>query len=67
MLFLIWVVVLVLTLVLCYRVVYGKFSRHGVKYLTPVPILGDMTKVTLRLEHVSESIDNTYKTFPNER
>ncbi|XP_073945699.1 cytochrome P450 9e2-like [Choristoneura fumiferana] len=67
MLFLIWVVVLVLILMLCYRAVYTKFSRYGVKNLTPVPILGDMTKVTLQLEHFFDNLDKTYRSFPGER
>uniref|UniRef100_A0A0K8TUK8 unspecific monooxygenase n=1 Tax=Epiphyas postvittana TaxID=65032 RepID=A0A0K8TUK8_EPIPO len=67
MLFLIWVLALLLAFVLYCRKVYSRFSRHGVRNLTPIPILGDMVKMTFRMEHFFENIDRIYRSFPGEK
>ncbi|CAG9584957.1 unnamed protein product [Danaus chrysippus] len=63
----IWVVVLFVAAVLYYRQVYSRFTRFGVKQQTPFPFLGNMLRVTLRLEHLSDTMNSMYKQFPEER
>ncbi|XP_026729529.1 uncharacterized protein LOC113495130 [Trichoplusia ni] len=65
--FLIWVAVLIAVLVLYLRQVYSRFSRYGVKFLKPVPLLGNMGRVLFRREHFAYDILNLYRTFPEER
>ncbi|CAD0199599.1 unnamed protein product [Chrysodeixis includens] len=61
--FLVWVVVLIAVLVLYLRQVYSRFSRHGVKFLRPVPLLGNMGRILFRREHFAYDVLNLYKTF----
>nr|BBE49551.1 cytochrome P450 monooxygenase [Adoxophyes honmai] len=67
MFFVIWGLALLLAFVLYCHKVYTRFSRHGVRSLTPVPILGDMARITFRMEHFFENIDRIYNSFPGER
>nr|AAP80766.1 cytochrome P450 [Spodoptera litura] len=64
---LIWSAVLVAVITLYFRRLYSSFSRHGIKHIKPVPILGNMAKVVLRAEHVSDGLTKVYNDFPEER
>ncbi|CAG9785905.1 unnamed protein product [Diatraea saccharalis] len=67
MLFWIWCVVLVAALVLYLRQKYSRFSACGVKYLSPVPLLGNLTRMLFRIDHFSDQILRLYNAYPNER
>ncbi|CAH0397697.1 unnamed protein product [Chilo suppressalis] len=67
MLFLIWCLVLLASLALFFKGKYSRFSSYGVKYLRPVPLLGNMSSILFRIEHFSEQIYRLYNEFPNER
>ncbi|XP_041978535.1 cytochrome P450 9e2-like [Aricia agestis] len=67
MLYVVWAVALVASLVLYCRQVYSRFSRHGVRHRRPVPLLGNMTRLMLRLDHFTEDVDKSYAAFPGER
>nr|XP_032525517.1 cytochrome P450 9e2-like isoform X1 [Danaus plexippus plexippus] len=63
----IWIVVLFVAAVLYYRQVYSRFTKYGVKQQTPFPLFGNMWRVTLRLEHFTDTMNSMYKEFPEER
>ncbi|KAJ8729799.1 hypothetical protein PYW07_016837 [Mythimna separata] len=67
MIVLVWVSVLLAVLYIYYRQIYSKFSRYGVKHFTPVPVVGNMTRMLLRLDHAVEDIVKLYSSFPEER
>lgn len=64
---LIWVAVLFAALVLYLRQTYSKFDKYGIKYRKPVPFLGNMTRVLLRMDHFGADLMKTYREFPGER
>ncbi|CAH2980034.1 unnamed protein product [Chilo suppressalis] len=67
MLFLIWCLTVVTALVLYLKQKYSRFSKYGVKQLTPVPLLGNLTRVVFRFEHFTDNIFRNYMEFPDER
>ncbi|XP_053608012.1 uncharacterized protein LOC128673884 [Plodia interpunctella] len=67
MLLIIWTVIVVLALTLYYRQKFSRFSKCGVKNLSPVPFLGNLARVTLRIDHFVDDLNRTYNAFPNER
>ncbi|XP_013199514.1 cytochrome P450 9e2 [Amyelois transitella] len=67
MLLIIWGLVLVAALALYLHQVYSKFSILGVKHFKPVPLLGNMARVTLRMNHFSDDVERLYNAFPSER
>ena len=66
-LLIIWVAVVLTALTIYLRHVYSKFSRYEVKHMKPVPFLGNMTRVLLRMEHFTDSFMRNYNSFPEER
>ncbi|KAJ8729802.1 hypothetical protein PYW07_016840 [Mythimna separata] len=64
---LIWVAVLIAVLVLYLRQIYSRFSRYGVKHFKPVPLLGNMTRILLRINHFADDIFSLYRSFPEEK
>ncbi|KAJ8728450.1 hypothetical protein PYW08_016835 [Mythimna loreyi] len=64
---LIWVVVLIAVIVLYLRQVYSTFRRNGIKHFKPIPLVGNMGKVLLRLDHMAYDLCNLYNSFPEER
>ncbi|KAJ0177501.1 hypothetical protein K1T71_007510 [Dendrolimus kikuchii] len=67
MLLLIWTTVIIAALILYFRRVYTHFSRRGVKTLTPLPLIGNLAKVTLRIDHFTTDLEKLYDSFPNDR
>ncbi|KAM3966423.1 cytochrome P450 9e2-like [Aphomia sociella] len=67
MIFLIWSAVLITALVLYFRQTYSRFSKYGVKHFKPIPILGNMGRISLRIDHFGHDIHRHYKAFPGER
>ncbi|KAG6461830.1 hypothetical protein O3G_MSEX012870 [Manduca sexta] len=63
----IWTVALVAAAVLYLKRTYTLFSRHGVKQFSPLPVIGDMAKVTLKMEHFADQIARMYNAYPEER
>ncbi|CAB3252947.1 unnamed protein product [Arctia plantaginis] len=49
------------------RQIYSAFSKYGVKHITPLPLVGNMGKQCLGLEHFADHITGLYKKFPEER
>ncbi|CAB3238032.1 unnamed protein product [Arctia plantaginis] len=64
---LIWTVVLIAVFALYLRQMYSRFKKYGVKYITPLPLFGNMLRVILRLDHFAYDILNLYNKFPEER
>lgn len=64
---LVWVAVLIAAVILHIRQIYSRFKKYGVKYITPVPFLGNMTSVLLRQRHVADDVLDLYNRFPEER
>ncbi|XP_063381050.1 cytochrome P450 9e2-like [Cydia fagiglandana] len=67
MLLYIWTAVLVIGVYLYFKRVYSRFSKHGIKHLKPVPLLGNMSPIIFRKKHFSYVIDDLYNKFPEER
>ncbi|XP_068631672.1 cytochrome P450 9e2-like [Battus philenor] len=67
MLLLLWSVVFLVALALYLRQVYSRFSAYGVKTFEPVPLFGNMLRITTRLEHFAEQVEKLYNAFPEER
>nr|QPF77609.1 cytochrome P450 monooxygenase CYP9A124 [Ostrinia furnacalis] len=67
MLLYVWAATIVAAVWLYCRQVYSRFTRHGVKQLPPVPLLGNMTEVVFRFRHMAEGLEDLYKAFPEER
>jgi hypothetical protein len=67
MLALIWCAVVVTALALFLRQKYSKFQQYDVKHFKPVPLMGNMTKVFLRRDHMVNQIKRLYDTFYDER
>ncbi|KOB74837.1 Cytochrome P450 [Operophtera brumata] len=67
MLLLVWGVVITAAAYLYFSQLYSRFSRHGVKNLPTLPLMGNMTRLMLRKEHMAEDIYRLYMAFPNER
>ncbi|KAJ8728460.1 hypothetical protein PYW08_016845 [Mythimna loreyi] len=67
MIIFVWVVVLLTALYFYNRQIYSKFSRYGVKHFKPLPFLGNMGNMLLRVDHSVEDLVRLYKDFPNER
>nr|QEL53083.1 cytochrome P450 CYP9A101 [Mythimna separata] len=66
-LILVWVAVLIAVLVLYFQQIYSRFSRYGVKHITPVPLFGNMARLIFRLEHFTDNMGNLYRSFPEEK
>ncbi|KAL4707544.1 hypothetical protein ACJJTC_000296 [Scirpophaga incertulas] len=66
-LMLLWATFFVTSLVLYYRQQCSTFKRRGLKYVTPVPVLGNMATVALGLEHFTDYLKRIYNKYPNER
>ncbi|KPJ12394.1 Cytochrome P450 9e2 [Papilio machaon] len=67
MILLVMLSTLAVGLTLYLRHVYSRFRRYGVKSLTPIPILGNMARITFRKEHVSNNTDRIYDVGPGDR
>lgn len=67
MLVIIWTAVIITALILYFRQIYTSFSRHGVKCFTPIPVLGNMGRVTMKLDHFTADLERLYNGFPDER
>ncbi|XP_012266481.2 cytochrome P450 9e2-like [Athalia rosae] len=44
---------------------YSYFKRHGIPYVTPLPIFGNMAKVVFKKESMMHAIQRTYKLNPD--
>ncbi|XP_041978536.1 uncharacterized protein LOC121732648 [Aricia agestis] len=64
---LIWAGALVAAAALYFRQVYSRFSRYDVKSPPVLPLMGNMTRIILRMSHFTEDIDKAYFGFPGER
>nr|BBE49547.1 cytochrome P450 monooxygenase [Adoxophyes honmai] len=67
MLFYIWISVLLIAITLYCKQVYSRFSKSGVSHFTPFPIVGNTGSFLIRAKHFVDAIDETYKTFLNDR
>ncbi|XP_059058018.1 uncharacterized protein LOC131851527 [Achroia grisella] len=67
LLYLVWFVVVVAALALYYRQVYTRFSKYGVKHFSPIPVVGNMGRIILRVEHFTDDVQRNYDQFPEER
>ncbi|CAB3239050.1 unnamed protein product [Arctia plantaginis] len=65
--FIIWIAVLIAVFVIYLRQKYSRFNKYGIKYITPLPVLGNTARVLLRLEHFAYDSLNLYNKFPEER
>uniref|UniRef100_A0AAU7NIQ9 unspecific monooxygenase n=1 Tax=Maruca vitrata TaxID=497515 RepID=A0AAU7NIQ9_MARVT len=46
---------------------YNYFSKHEIKSITPLPILGNMGKIVFKINHFVDDISQLYNKFPEER
>ncbi|KAM3966422.1 cytochrome P450 9e2-like [Aphomia sociella] len=67
MLYLIWFVAIIAALTLYFRQKYSRFSKYGVKHTKPLPLIGNMARIILRMDHIVDDILNQYNTAPEER
>ncbi|CAG5032346.1 unnamed protein product [Parnassius apollo] len=67
MLLVIWSTAILVALALYFHQLYTRFSRYGVKQFKPIPILGNMTHIILRMIHVTDDTQRLYNAFPEER
>ncbi|KAJ2939820.1 hypothetical protein O0L34_g18014 [Tuta absoluta] len=67
MLVLIWVVAFLWALFLYYRAAFSHFKKRGVLSEKAVPLFGSMMKATLRMEHLVDNFNRTYRNFPDQR
>lgn len=58
---------LLLVFVIYYRQLSSKFKNGALNYITPVPLLGNMDRLALGLEHYTDYLLRTYYAFPNDR
>nr|ULR85501.1 cytochrome P450 [Spodoptera frugiperda] len=65
--FIIWLVVLIVALVLHIRQMQSALNKHGIKYLKPAPILGNMANTIFQREHFAYDVLKLYRTFPKDR
>lgn len=63
----IWGLVCAVAAYLYFTKLYSKFSRHGIKNMPVIPLMGNMGKQMLGREHVTESVYKNYMAFPGER
>ncbi|GBP26416.1 hypothetical protein EVAR_75548_1 [Eumeta japonica] len=63
----IWLGVLFAVLWLYFRKTYSYFKHRGVNYLPPVPVLGNMARTILKMEHMVEGLNRLYFAFPDDR
>ncbi|CAB3252945.1 unnamed protein product [Arctia plantaginis] len=49
------------------RQIFSTFSKYGVKFVTPMPVVGNMARLYLRREHFADHITRLYNEFPEER
>ncbi|XP_013171919.1 PREDICTED: cytochrome P450 9e2-like [Papilio xuthus] len=49
------------------RHVYTRFSKYGVKSLTPLPILGNMARIVIRMDHFAQNMERMYKLDSRDR
>ncbi|GBP26422.1 Cytochrome P450 9e2 [Eumeta japonica] len=63
----IWLGVLLAVLWLYFRKTYSYFKHRGVNYLPPVPVLGNMARTILKMEHMVEGLNRLYFSFPDDR
>lgn len=64
---LVWSAVLISVLVIYFRQIYSRFSKYGVRYETPLPLLGNAARILLRLDHVANDLVKLYNKFPDAR
>ncbi|CAK1596655.1 unnamed protein product [Parnassius mnemosyne] len=67
MLLVIWSAVILAAAALYFRQLYSRFSRYGVKQFKPIPIVGNMARVMLRMNHFTDDTQRLYNAFPEER
>nr|QZP43538.1 cytochrome P450 monooxygenase CYP9A199 [Ephestia elutella] len=67
MLLIIWTVVFIGAIALYYRQKFSTFSKYGVKNLRPIPVLGNVARITFRLDNFTDDLNRIYGAFPNER
>ncbi|XP_019866454.2 cytochrome P450 9e2 [Aethina tumida] len=60
-------VILIIFLILNYIKLLNYWKNKNVKFITPVPILGNFTKNVLQLESLSDLSMKVYNSFPGER
>nr|ADP55210.1 cytochrome P450 [Spodoptera exigua]ASO98013.1 cytochrome p450 CYP9A11 [Spodoptera exigua]QIC54203.1 cytochrome P450 9A11 [Spodoptera exigua]QIC54204.1 cytochrome P450 9A11 [Spodoptera exigua] len=65
--FFIWLVVLIAALALHLRQMHSAFSKHGIKYLNPAPLLGNMINTIFLREHFAYDVLRLYGSFPKDR
>nr|ULR85594.1 cytochrome P450 [Spodoptera frugiperda] len=65
--FIIWLVVLIVALVLHIRQMQSALNKHGIKYLKPAPILGNMANTIFQREHFAYDVLKLYRSFPKDR
>ncbi|KAM3966418.1 cytochrome P450 9e2-like [Aphomia sociella] len=67
MYFLIWSATIIVAFTLYCRRVYTKFKRCGVKNYKPIPLLGNMARIMLRIDHLVDDLNRYYNDFPEDR
>ncbi|NP_001103404.1 cytochrome P450, family 9, subfamily a, polypeptide 19 [Bombyx mori] len=67
MIIIIWTLVIGLALLLYLKQTYSYFSKHEIKSVTPLPILGNMGKIVFKFNHLVDDISQLYNNFPEER
>ncbi|XP_028160711.1 uncharacterized protein LOC114353086 [Ostrinia furnacalis] len=67
MLLYIWIATIFAALWLYLRRVHSRFTRYGVKEITPVPFFGNQLPGLRQKEHLIEHLDRIYKSFPEEK
>uniref|UniRef100_A0A2H1VM03 unspecific monooxygenase n=1 Tax=Spodoptera frugiperda TaxID=7108 RepID=A0A2H1VM03_SPOFR len=49
------------------RQMQSALNKHGIKYLKPAPILGNMANTIFQREHFAYDVLKLYRTFPKDR
>ncbi|XP_028036963.1 cytochrome P450 9e2-like [Bombyx mandarina] len=67
MIIIIWTLAIGLAFLLYLKQIYCYFSKHEIKSITPLPILGNMGKIVFKINHFVDDISQLYNKFPEER
>nr|CAZ65619.1 cytochrome P450 [Cnaphalocrocis medinalis] len=67
MLMYVWLAAMAAAVWLYCRQIYSRFSKAGVKHFKPLPIVGNMLKILLRMDHFTDNIESLYFAYPDEK
>lgn len=67
MIYLVWAAVFVVAAILYLQYVYTGLNKYEIKYLKPIPLLGNMLDVITGKQHMAVKTQELYNTFPGER